>query len=105
MIARFAQLHWALRALCFASLGAGAGMGQPPTGSWPVTIGALTLLFLVAPQAGSARQATGWFWVFGAGYFAYVLRWIVEPFQVEAEIYGWMAPFALALMATGLALF
>lgn len=33
------------------------------------------------------------------------MSWIVEPFLVEPEIYGWMAPFALLLMASGGALF
>ena len=33
------------------------------------------------------------------------LFWIVEPFLVEPEVYGWMAPFALVGMAGGLALF
>jgi len=33
------------------------------------------------------------------------LHWIVEPFFVDAARHGWMAPFALAGMAGGLALF
>src|SRR5690606_26047225 len=33
------------------------------------------------------------------------LVWIVEPFLVEPEFYGWMAPFALILMALGGGLF
>ena len=39
------------------------------------------------------------------GHFAAALFWIVEPFLVEPEVFGWMAPFALAGMAGGLALF
>ena len=44
-------------------------------------------------------------WGAGLGYFGLTLSWIVEPFLVDAERYGWMAPFALALMAAGIALF
>ena len=33
------------------------------------------------------------------------MSWIIDPFLVEPEIYGWMAPFALFFMALGGALF
>jgi apolipoprotein N-acyltransferase len=33
------------------------------------------------------------------------MSWIVEPFLVEPDVYGWMAPFALFFMALGGALF
>lgn len=41
----------------------------------------------------------------GAGHFAAALFWIVEPFLVDAPRHGWMAPFALILIALGMALF
>ena len=44
-------------------------------------------------------------WAAGTGYFGLSLHWIVEPFLVQPDIHGWMAPFALVLMAGGLALF
>src|ERR1700742_1458073 len=44
-------------------------------------------------------------WIAGLGYFAVSTWWIAEPFFVEPEIYGWMAPFAVVLMGGGLALF
>jgi apolipoprotein N-acyltransferase len=44
-------------------------------------------------------------WWFGFGYFALTMHWIIEPFLVEPNITGWMAPFALSFMAAGLALF
>lgn len=53
----------------------------------------------------TARQAF-WTGLAGAtGYFALSLHWIVEPFFVDPWRHGWMAPFALILMAAGLALF
>lgn len=88
-----------------ATLGALAATGQAPLGWWGVTLVALSGLFwLVAaePRPGAA----GWLgWLAGAGYFAAALFWIVEPFLVDLPRHGWMAPFALLLMAFGMALF
>lgn len=44
-------------------------------------------------------------WWFGFGYFALTMNWIVEPFLIDVQLTGWMAPFALGFMAAGLALF
>ena len=41
----------------------------------------------------------------GAGYFGATMTWITEPFQVDASNTGWMAPFALVLLALGMGLF
>ncbi len=82
-----------------------AAAGQAPLSLWPATLAGLAVLYalvLNAPRAGlSARYA----WVGGGGYFVGALFWIVEPFMVDIARHGWMAPFALALMAFGLALF
>lgn len=51
-------------------------------------------------------KSAAWFgWLFGLGYFAITLRWLVEPFLVDVARHGFMAPFAIFLMAGGLALF
>ena len=42
-------------------------------------------------------------WSVGFGWFALSLNWIVEPFLVDIARHGWMAPFALVLLAGGLA--
>lgn len=95
---------WA-RGLLLAALGAGAGLGQAPFG-WPVaTILALALVVFLAQQVAAARAAFGIGCAFGTGYFALTLHWITQPFLVEPARDGWMAPFALVLMAGGLALF
>lgn len=71
-------------------------------GPWPVWI-AFACAVLMVPRA---RGSAGWFgWLMGLGYFAVTLRWIVEPFLVDLARHGWMAPFAIVLMAGGLALF
>ncbi|MEY4697771.1 MAG: apolipoprotein N-acyltransferase, partial [Pseudomonadota bacterium] len=86
-----------------AALGGAMALGQAPFGLWVVALAALAgLVALVARQG----RGSGWigFWA-GAGYFAAALSWVVEPFLVEAEVYGWMAPFALLFLSAGLALF
>jgi apolipoprotein N-acyltransferase len=85
-------------------LGGLFALGQPPFDLWwaaaPVLV-AILLLVLRESRAGSAAW-TGW--LFGVGYFAVSMHWIVEPFAVDAATTGWMAPFALAGLAAGLAL-
>jgi apolipoprotein N-acyltransferase len=44
-------------------------------------------------------------WTAGCAYFLVCVWWIGEPFQVDAANQGWMAPFAIAAMSMGLAVF
>lgn len=103
--ARIAALRGAGRLSLAAAAGAVMALAQPPF-SWPV------MLFVALPVllwllAGTERPGAAFRlgWAAGAGHFAAALFWIVSPFMVEPEIYGWMAPFALAGMAGGMALF
>ena len=82
--------------------GAAAALGHAPFGLWPIAL--LGFAFLINTVARAEKPALiGW--AGGVGYFAVALHWIVEPFLVDAARHGWMAPFALILMAGGLALF
>lgn len=84
-------------------VGGAAALGQAPLSWWWVTLPALAILMrriAVAPR-GKAWLA----WAGGGGYFAVALAWIVEPFLIEPEVYGWMAPFAVFFLSFGLALF
>lgn len=70
----------------------------------PVSFGPLILVPLVAGfwllhGATETRMALIRGWALGLGYFAPTLSWITEPFQVDAATTGWMAPFALVLLA------
>ena len=86
-----------------ALAGAVAALGQAPLGWWWAALPALAVVVALVARAG---RGAGWVaWFAGAGYFAAALNWIFEPFMVEPETYGWMAPFAVVLMAFGLALF
>ena len=102
---RFASSPLWVRWIGLALLGAVAGLGHAPFDLWPATLLALGVMFVVYPLGQSARQSGFHLWAFGFGYFALSLRWIVEPFLVDIERHGWMAPFALLLMAGGAALF
>lgn len=62
-------------------------------------------LTLLCARVDEVRKAAMFGWLLGIGYFGWTLRWIVEPFLVDIARHGWMAPFAIALMAAGLALF
>ena len=86
-------------------LGLLAATGQAPLGFWPVSLVALGLLASRTARESGWRRAVLTGWTAGVGYFGGALFWIVEPFMVDAARDGWMAPFALVLMATGLALF
>ncbi len=81
------------------------GLGQQPYDQPVLLVVALAFAFLLWRRQPDRRAAGIIGWAFGAGYFALTLFWIVEPFQVDAERHGWMAPFALFFMSGGLALF
>ncbi|PJI85082.1 apolipoprotein N-acyltransferase [Yoonia maricola] len=104
-LAQFAACTVWVRVILLALLGAAAGLGQAPFDLWPATVLALGALFVIYPSSLTGRQAVLHVWAFGFGYFAFSLRWIVEPFLVDIARHGWMAPFALVLMGAGGALF
>ncbi|MWB79218.1 apolipoprotein N-acyltransferase [Pseudooceanicola sp. 216_PA32_1] len=85
--------------------GLAAASGQAPLNLWPVAILGFALLAWLYDRAPDLRSAAWTGWAAGTAYFAAALSWIVEPFLVDIARHGWMAPFALILMAGGLALF
>lgn len=91
-------------ALAFG-LGAAAALGQAPLGFWWASVAALAALFWLLERAPDRRAAFLCGWLAGAGYFALGLNWIVEPFLIDIARHGWMAPFAVVLLAFGLGLF
>lgn len=97
-----ASRPWWLRLPLWAGLGAVAALGQTPWGLWWVALPAWACAFALWREGGAGWRE-GWAW--GVGFFGLALHWIVEPFLVEPEIYGWMAPGALIFTAAGFALF
>ncbi len=88
-----------------AGAGAIAALGQAPLLWEPALFLGIAAAVWLWRQARTLARAAWIGWGFGAGHFALALMWIVEPFLIEPERYGWMAPFALVFMAGGLALF
>ena len=96
---------WFARALLASVGGLLLALGHAPFSlPWVAMVGLLAIFIAVAASI-SPRQAAWSGWVAGTTYFALHLQWIVEPFQVDVARHGWMAPFALAFLAGGLALF
>ncbi len=93
--------RWGLALL----LGALSALAQAPVSVPWVLVLTLPLLFLLLDGTTGRRGGLAVGWFAGAGYFGAALFWIVEPFLVDVERHGWMAPFALVFMAGGLALF
>jgi len=92
-------------ALGYGGLGLLMAIGQAPLGWWWLAIAALAAVLAMLPLSATPRAFGLRMWLAGTGYFGAALFWIIEPFFVEPEIHGWMAPFALVLMAGGMALF
>ena len=98
--------RWA-PALAALLAGVAAALAHPPFGVLPGLL-AYGLIMRLGDCADIRRPLRSAFfrgWLAGVGYFALGVWWVVEAFLVDAATYGWMAPFALLLMASGLALF
>ncbi|NDH20542.1 MAG: apolipoprotein N-acyltransferase [Rhodobacteraceae bacterium] len=97
-------LRWSARYPKWAAalLGGGVALGHAPLSLWLISIGCLILFFSLSRHAVSPMKLG---WMFGFGYFLVTLNWIVEPFLIDLQTTGFMAPFALLFMAGGLALF
>lgn len=99
---------WRRRGTAFAA-GALSVLAMAPFHFWPVlflTLPVAVWLIDSSPQGpGPLRSAAHDGWWFGFGYFFFGLFWIGEAFLVEAQIFGWLLPFAVTLMPAGLALF
>lgn len=95
---------WRLIFLATAS-GVLAGFGQAPYDQPLFLLAGFVAAAYFFQQLVTPRQAALFGWAFGAGYFAHTLQWIVSPFLVDVARHGWMAPFAVAFLAAGLALF
>ncbi|KAB7613355.1 apolipoprotein N-acyltransferase [Amylibacter sp. SFDW26] len=86
-------------------LGAILALGQAPV-SLPIGVFiSIPILGYCGFHTQTKKQAFGIGWWAAFGYFVFGLIWLVEPFFVEPEKHAILAPFALAMMSGGLALF
>jgi apolipoprotein N-acyltransferase len=92
-----------------AAAGALAALGLPPFYAFPALVVSFTVLIWLIdgaarrPHRLRAAVAAGWW--FGFSHFAAGLYWIANSFLVEADRFGWLAPFAVAGLALYLGLF
>ncbi len=88
--------------------GVAAAFAHPPWGLLPGLLGYAVLLWLIDEAATTDRPLRSAFWrgwLAGAAYFGVGTWWVAEAFLVDIAAHGWMAPFAVVLMAGGVALF
>ncbi|MGB7243487.1 MAG: apolipoprotein N-acyltransferase [Sulfitobacter sp.] len=95
---------WGQACVAFV-IGVFAAFGQAPFDNPLVMLLALIMGFVMMRRQSRPMRAAFTGWSFGFGYFALALVWILHPFQVDADRYAWMAPFALLFLSAGLALF
>ncbi len=111
---RFAHavvLAYGFRRLAIAFVaGAVSVLAMAPFNIWPVLFVTFPVVVWLIDSAGAGRlgpvptaAVTGWW--FGFGYFFAGLYWIGNAFLVDAQIFGWLLPFAVTALPAGLAFF
>jgi len=123
MLRRFAQsviVLWGWRRLLVAFLaGAASVLALAPFHAAPILWLTLPVLVWLIDGIGAGASPRGHAaslmsrmgtaaligWAFGFGYFLAGVYWVGYAFLVEADIFGWLLPFAVALLPAGLALF
>ncbi|MBO9710394.1 MAG: apolipoprotein N-acyltransferase [Caulobacter sp.] len=97
---------WGARCLALLA-GLAAALAHPPFGVLPGLLGYALLMWLLDTIEGARPLRSAFLrgWLAGLAYFAVSTWWIAEAFLVDAANQGWMAPFAVAAMAGGMALF
>ncbi|MGE0650255.1 MAG: apolipoprotein N-acyltransferase [Alphaproteobacteria bacterium] len=90
-------------------LGAVAALALPPLYVLPALVAALVGLLCLLDGACAAahprRQAFVLGWCFGFGHFVAGLYWIANALLVDAERFGWLAPFAVGGLSAYFALY
>jgi apolipoprotein N-acyltransferase len=84
-----------------------AAFAFPPFGVLPGILG-YGLLLATIDRTDGPRPLRSAFWrafLAGTAFFAISCWWVAEAFLVDASEQGWMAPFAVILLAAGLGMF
>ena len=87
--------------------GAATALAFPPFGLLPGLLGYALLMGLWDAPAPERRLKSAFWrgWLAGTAFFLISTWWVAEAFYVDAQDQGWMAPIAVALLASGLGLF
>ncbi len=86
-------------------LGLASALALPPIYGVIVLVPALTILIWLIDASGSFRRSFYLGWWFGFGHFTAGLYWVASAFLVQADVHGWMAPFAVIGLAAWMAVF
>ncbi len=111
LAARVTLAHGWRRSVTALVAGAVSALAMPPFSLWPIL--ALTFpvaVWLIDGASGatrlrSAMSAAGVGFLFGFGYFLAGLWWVGSAFLVDAAVFGWLLPFAVAGLPALLAIF
>lgn len=93
------------RAFLLVASGVLSALAFPPFGLLFSLPPALTVFFAVVSRAKTLKQASGFGWFYGLGFFTLSLYWVGEAFLVDSARHGWLMPFALLALCGGMALF
>ena len=85
-------------------LGIVCALGNDPWALWNLSVLSLIVWFWLIIKSKVPKNIFKKTFQFGFGYFAISLIWIVEPFLVEPWTHGWIAPIALIVLPSFLAL-
>jgi apolipoprotein N-acyltransferase len=104
-------LAWGWRRAAIALLaGALSALAMAPINAWPVLFVTFPVAVWLIDGAAAGRLSgfpaaalAGWW--FGFGYFLAGLYWVGYAFLVDADVFGWLLPFAVTALPAGLALF
>ena len=98
------------RALIAFGAGAVSTLAMAPTDVWPVLFLTFPVLVWLVDGAAAGRLGgvvaafvAGWW--FGFGYFLAGVYWIGNAFLVDAKVFGWLLPIAVAGLPAYLALY
>ena len=103
--ARLWRLRRWPRVAVLLALGVVVALGMAPLDWWFVAVPAWAVVLAVLVSAPALRPALVAALCIGLGYFGFTLRWLVDPFLVDAATWGWAAPLAVSLMALRESLF
>lgn len=80
-------------------------LAMPPFSVMPALLVPMMMAVWLIDQAGSMRQAVGYGWWLGFGYFVGGLWWLGAAFLVDPEQFAWALPLGVLGLPAGLALF
>jgi apolipoprotein N-acyltransferase len=110
-VVRSVILSWGWRRAAMAcAAGAASALAMAPFNAWPILFVTFPVaVWLIDGSSGTrfngAVSAALVGWWFGFGSFVPGLYWIGNAFLVDADIFGWLLPFAVAGLPAYLALF